>query len=244
MERKNYDGKYLKVRGRWYYYYRHIPTRLRPFFPGKTIRLALKTRSPEIAAMRRDELAEADDQYWAQLRLSLDLEAAGQTMETGIARQHYKIAKARAMAAGFRYRPMDELADPSQIEEVVRRVLAVRDKAVSDNPVDRSIVDAVLGGVEAPATKVSEAMEIYKDKIAVGNLINKSPEQTALWHATKDRSLKYFVDVIGDLPMSEITREHAQSYFAWWNLTNQPLSLQRGNWRYSEGDSEGPGSSG
>ena len=54
MGRKNDDQKYLKIRGGWYYYYRHIPTRLQPFFSGKTIRVALKTRSAEIARMRRD----------------------------------------------------------------------------------------------------------------------------------------------------------------------------------------------
>ena len=222
MASKNDDQKYLKIRGGWYYYYRHIPTRLQPFFSGKTIRVALKTRSAEIARMRRDELADADDQYWAELRLSLDLEAAGQTMETSRARQRYQIATARAMAAGFRYRPMDELAVPSQIEDIVRRVLAVRDNAASDSPHDRSIVDAVLGAVEAPRTTVSEAMEVYKEKIALGDLMNKSPEQKALWHATKDRSLKYFVDTIGDLPMSDITREHAQAYFSWWNAQLSP----------------------
>ena len=222
MTRKNEGQKYLRIRGGWYYYYRHIPTRVQPFYSGKTIRIALKTRSAEIARMRRDELVEADDQYWAQLRLSLDLEAAGQSMETGIARQRYAIATARAMAAGFRYWPMDELADPTHIEEIVRRVLAVRDKAGSDSPADRSIVDAVLGGVEVPKTTVSEAMDIYKDKIAVGDLMNKSPEQKTLWHATKDRSLKYFVEVIGDLPMSDITREHAQAYFTWWNAQLSP----------------------
>ena len=54
VERKSDDQKYLKIRGGWYYYYRHIPTRLQPFFSGKTIHVALKTRSAEIARMRRD----------------------------------------------------------------------------------------------------------------------------------------------------------------------------------------------
>ncbi|CAI8398572.1 MAG: Uncharacterised protein [Hyphomonas sp. TMED17] len=87
------DGdRYLRPRAGWYYYYRHIPRRVQPFYEGQTIRLALGTQSRDIARMRRDELVEADDAYWAQLKLSLDLEKAGQTMDTVHARKRYEIA--------------------------------------------------------------------------------------------------------------------------------------------------------
>ena len=222
MARAENHDRYLKVRGGWYYYYRHIPTRLRPFLSGNTIRVALKTQSAEIARMRRDEFVAADDEYWTQLRLAGDLEAAGQPMQTGLARKRYEIATARALAVGFSYRPLAELADPAHIEDVVRRVLAVRDNPASDGQLNLAVIDAVLGGVEAPRTTISEAMEIYKTRIAVNELLNKSPAQRALWHATKDRSLRYFVDVMGDLPVTEITREHGQDYFAWWNEQLSP----------------------
>ncbi|WP_373003896.1 DUF6538 domain-containing protein [Hyphomonas sp.] len=222
MARAENLDRYLKVRSGWYYYYRHIPTRLRPFLSGNTIRVALKTQSAEIARMRRDEFVAADDEYWTQLRLAVDLEAAGQPMQTGLARKRYEIATARALAVGFAYRPLAELADPAHIEDVVRLVLAVRDNPASDGQLSLAIVDAVLGGVEAPRTTISEAMEIYKTRIAVSELLNKSPAQRTLWHATKDRSLRYFVDVVGDLPVTEITREHGQDYFAWWNEQLSP----------------------
>ncbi len=97
--------------------------------------------------MRRDELVEADDANWFQLKLSLDLEKAGQTMDTAHARKRYEIVKARAMAAGHTYRPVDQLADPSQIEEIVRRLLTVVQHAVSDGSLNEAVVDAVLGEV-------------------------------------------------------------------------------------------------
>lgn len=217
------DGdRYLRQRAGWYYYYRHIPRRVQPFYESQTIRLALSTQSRDIARMRRDELVEADDAYWAQLKLSLDLEKAGQAMDTAHARKRYEIAKARAMAAGYTYRPVEQLADPSQIEDIVRRLLTVEQQTTSDGRLNEAVVNAVLGGVSEPNTTVSEAMDIYKSKIALGELRSKSPAQKKLWHATKDRSLRYFVEVIGDLPIAEITREHAQAYFDWWNQQLSP----------------------
>lgn len=84
----------------------------------------------------------------------------------------------RTRAADFQYMPVDQLADPTQIEDIVRRFMAIE--------------GAVLGGSDEPKTTISKAMTIYKEKIAIGELMNKSPEQKKLWHATKDRSLRYF----------------------------------------------------
>ena len=212
------DGeRYLRKRGDWYYYYRHVPKRVRAFYEGDTIRRALGTKSSEIARMRRDELAEADEEYWAQLGVSLAAEQVGQAMDASHATKRYELAKARAMASGFRYRPVDQLADEARIEEIVKRFLAVEDRAASDGRLNPAVIDAVLGGVEEPRVTVSDAMEIYKTKIAAGELLNKSPQQKKLWHNTKDRSLRYFLDVVGDLVMADITREDAQKYFEWWN---------------------------
>ena len=222
MTRAQNGERYLKNRGGWYYYYRHVPTRLRPFYAGATIRLALGTQSAEVARVRRDELVEADNDYWGQLKLSLDLEAAGEPMDTSHARKRYDVAKARALAAGFKFRSIDTLADPSQLDDIVRRLSHIEKTAASDGSLNPETIDAVLGGVEAPDVTVSEAMNIYQSEIMRSVLRGKSPAQLKLWTATKDRSLKYFVDIMGDLAMNKITREDAQSYFKWWNDQVQP----------------------
>lgn len=94
--------------------------------------------------------------------------------------------------------------------------------AASDGRLNEAVVDTVLCGVTEPTTTVSEATDIHKTKIALGELRSKSPAQKKLWHATKDRSLRYFLKVIGDLPIGEITREHAQAYFDWWDQQLSP----------------------
>jgi len=224
MTRSKDGERYLRQRGGWYYYYRHIPRRVHAFYERDTIRLSLDTQSTEVARMRRDVLVEADDEYWAQLKLSLASEEAGQPMDTNLARKRYELAKARAMAAGFKYRPLEQLADPAHLEEIVRRFLNVEQSAASDGRLNPAVIDAVLGGVEQPKTTVSEAMETYKTKIAVGDLLNKSDGQKKLWHNTKERSLRYFVEVIGDKAMIDITRKDAQKYFEWWNRELAPLN--------------------
>ena len=215
--------KYLKRRNGWFYYYRRVPTALLPFYSGKFIRVALDTKSLEVAKVRRDELAEADDDYWAKLKLSLKLEKLGERMDTKHARSRYEIAKARALAAGFRFRSMDQLADPSQIEDIVKRVLAVDQNQTSDGRLNPVMVDAVLGGIDEPAVSVSEAMKIYQNEIMISNLRGKSPAQLKLWRQTKDRSLNYFVETIGDVPIGEISRDDARAYFKWWNDQVVPL---------------------
>ncbi|MEM8988331.1 MAG: DUF6538 domain-containing protein [Pseudomonadota bacterium] len=217
MTRSPADRKYLKIRNGWYYYYRSVPAALRAMYPGLHIVQTLNTKSEEVAKMRRDGLAAADDAYWADLKLALKLEGLGEPIDTAMAERRYEIAKARALAAGFAYRPAAELADPSMIAEVVHRSLAIGGRAGSDGRVNPVEADALLGIVEEPKVTVSTAMELYKTKIMANTLRTKSPGQKKLWEQTKDRSLRYFIEVIGDIPISEITREIATRYYDWWN---------------------------
>ena len=111
-------------------------------------------------------------------------------MDTSHARKRYDVAKARA------------LADPSQLDDIVRRLSHIEKTAASDGSLNSETIDAVLGGVEVPEVSISEAMNIYQSEIMRSVLRGKSRAQLKLWTATKDRSLKYFVDVMGDLAMN------------------------------------------
>ena len=150
MARSKDDEKYLKKRNGWYYYYRRVPTTLLPFYPSKFIRVALDTKSNEVAKVRRDELLEADEDYWAQLKLSLKLEKLGERMDTTHAQSRYEIAKAKALASGFKFRPMEQLADPTQIEEIVKRVLAVDDSQTSDGRLNRLAIFGMRADQQQP----------------------------------------------------------------------------------------------
>lgn len=217
MSKSDDPDRYLLQRNGWYHYQRSVPLRLRGFYDGPLVRCSLQTQSLERAREQRDALAKADDEYWHSLKEKLRLEAAGHAMDIEPATKRYELAKARALSAGFRYKPLHELADPALIEELVRRSLAVGEQSTADGRVVPEVADAMLGGVEEPKVSVSEAMTIYQTKIAVGELANKSPEQKRLWKATKDRSLTYFVSFKDDMAITDISRQDAQDYFNWWN---------------------------
>lgn len=76
--------------------------------------------------------------------------------------------------------------------------------------------EALLGGVARPKVRVSDALQIYFDEIALDEQMYKSPEQKASWRKVKKLAVTYFIEQCGDLVMEEITREHALAYKAWW----------------------------
>ncbi|MCQ8186447.1 DUF6538 domain-containing protein [Parvularcula maris] len=217
MAKRDDPDRYLIRRNGWWHYRRMVPKRLRTFYERGDLWVSLGTRERDQARERRDALAAADDEHWHVLKEKLRLEAAGHEMTIEDALKRYELAKARALSLGFRYKPAHELADPAMLEELVRRALAAGERSTSKGELLPKVVEAVLGGVAEPQVTVTKAMELYRTKIAVGELRQKSDAQKKLWEQTKERSVRYFVDVVGDLPMNDITREHAQTYFAWWN---------------------------
>ena len=79
MADTSYRDRFLRRRGARWHYYRRVPERFTPVDPRGTIRIALGTDSAEIARLRRDELAAADETFWAAAALSE--EAGGRETE-------------------------------------------------------------------------------------------------------------------------------------------------------------------
>jgi len=98
-----------------------VPTRYVEFDQRSTVRVALGTGSREIARLRRDALAEADEEHWALLASSLP-EASKPDRLTSINRRRYRAACQRAMGRGFAYTPAVELANTALLEELIDRI--------------------------------------------------------------------------------------------------------------------------
>lgn len=218
--------KFLLQRGARWYYQRRVPKQFAHVDPRRFAKVSLKTRSLELARVRRDQLAEADDQYW----MSLALEADGGETTTKTIRQslerRYKAAIARAMAYGFSYTPAEPLAETKSIEELLARIHVLEQHAGASGDPKRSDSEALLGGTPNPAASitVSEAFDLYLTKIAFDDVYNKSEAQRRSWEKTKRTSITYFIDRMGDLPLAEITREKALEYRDWWMERMQPQS--------------------
>lgn len=214
----------LKKRGKTFHYVRRVPKRFSAIDTRGTIRFSLNTQSLEIARLRRDSFEEADNEYWAALAISATDPSANSAQSRKLMALRYASAQNRAMASGFTYRPVEVLAQPENIDETVERLLSL--KLGGDDHVQSQQAEAVLGGVEAPKTTVSEALEIYFNDIAIDDQIGKSAQQKYQWRKVKQLSAAYFINVIGDKPIADITRDDALKYHRWWK--DRMLSPKKG----------------
>jgi len=212
-EMKTLD-QYLKQRkGRWYYV-RRVPLRYAHVDKRGLIKSALKTSSREVARARRDSLAEADDLYWSALASS----QAKSSNASAVSR--YRAAKARAFARGFIYTPVEELSVQNDMTEVIDRIRALESSLNTRQAVPET--DALLGTAPKASIPISEAFDLYCDKISIGDQKGKSPDQRRNWRKVKARAVKNFIQLRGDKPMAEIDRHDGQSFFEWWGAKVDP----------------------
>ena len=155
------------------------------------IKSALKTSSREVARARRDSLAEADDLYWSALASS---RAKGSNAS---AVSRYRAAKARAFARGFIYTPVEELSVQNDMMEVIDRIRALEGSLSTRQAVPET--DALLGTAPKASIPISEAFELYCDKISIGDQKGKSPDQRRNWRKVKARAVKNFIQLRGDI---------------------------------------------
>ncbi|MEO1706721.1 MAG: DUF6538 domain-containing protein, partial [Pseudomonadota bacterium] len=71
MKNTGLGRRYLKERGGWWHYQRRVPSRYGDIDDRGLIQIALRTQSIEVAMMRRDGLAEADEAMWNAKALEL-----------------------------------------------------------------------------------------------------------------------------------------------------------------------------
>ena len=102
--------RFLLKRGRRWYYQRRVPGQFSHLDQRRFAKVSLKTDSLEIARLRRDHLAEADDEYWMALAIELaEDNANGPTVRAAL-EHRYKAAISRAMAYGFSWSAPEKLA--------------------------------------------------------------------------------------------------------------------------------------
>lgn len=203
------DNQYLKLRkGRWHYC-RRVPKRFAHVDPRNTIEIALGTASRDVAVRRRDALAEADEALWETLATTGQAVSATQSAA-------YERARKAALAIGFSYKTIDELA-AGPTPDLIARLEALESRVSIDAPGARPAIDALLGGVDVPKTTVSQALNDY---IAIQGPIEtkgKSANQGKAWAKVKRRAVANFVKICGDRPMVDIARADAVAMSDWWS---------------------------
>jgi len=110
---------------------------------------------------------------------SIESSAVGLAEETARARRtkkaikRYEATKKQAMDLGFVYVPMEQLIAEHETEDILLRLEALERVSRGMLPSQENS-NALLGSVKRPTVTLSQALEIYCNQIAVGELLGKS----------------------------------------------------------------------
>ncbi len=206
------EDRYLVRRGEWWHYVRRVPAEYEHVDRRGMVRQTLKTQSIEAARMKRDVFEQADNQYWSSL-VSGDHDRA---------KARYQAAVLRARALNLSYQPVSQIAADAPLTALLDRVEQLPGKPA------RAEAEAVLGTAPRPAVKLSQALEIYFDEIAIEERRQKSAGQWRKFKNAKRHGIGDFIALEGDLVMSEITRDHALAFHKWYVGRLMPADGSKG----------------
>ena len=174
---------YLEQRGHHWYYKRRAPTRYAEIDPRRYSKAALHTDSLSVARARRDAMADADEAFWEGALLErMGIATPSAVIESAAACRH-RSAQRLAKAMGFTFKPAATLAVEASVEEIANRT-----SAISKGPQLEREATAVLGLTDNPSMRISAALELFFNKLAVSQIRKKSPDQIDKWKLPKKRS--------------------------------------------------------
>jgi integrase len=149
----------------------------------------------------------------AAQRLNSELEAfwrASLVGESVDAKARYDRARKDARRLGFEYITAAEIAQRPLVE-ILERFEAL----AAGKPDNRPAEVAVLGLVKPPALDLDGLFDEF-EALMKPSLIGMSEDQMRKWRNPKKRAIANFVSVIGNKPLSQISRADALDFQRWW----------------------------
>ncbi len=184
-----------------YRYYRRVPTEVAHLDKRVHVKKSLKTKTHKDALDRAETLHRASEDYWRSL-------LEGKNAVGAI--EEYQAAVRAAQSLGFTYRPA---TDASQLDLVeLERRLSVAEQHFDLSP---TIVDAALGTAHQPKPRVSDIWKLYLQHNEAG-LTGMSPNQMRKHKISRERAIRYFMDLIGDRELHSIDRADTIRFRDWW----------------------------
>lgn len=192
----------LVVRGSTFYLRKRVPRRYQPVEPREYLLISLHTDSKVVAEAKAQKVWTDHVEAW---EAALDGEAA---------EAEDRLASAKNLAAkrGFRFMTAPEVAR-LPVDQILERVEAVN-IGKGGHP-RREEAEAFLGGATPPELTLSRALKEFW-KVASLDQIGKSADQLRRWKAPREKAFKNFIDLVGDKPMQEVTRDDLQAFKTWW----------------------------
>lgn len=181
--------------------HRRVPTRYRSVEPRAFVNISLKTDSETEARRKAPGV-------WEGMLAAWEARLAG---DTSGAEAKYEAARDLAQARGFRFLPAARVAE-LPLADLLERMTAVKRK---DGRPDMIEAAAILGGAARPDLTVSRALEVFW-KVAEDKTHGKSEDQVRRWRNPRLKAFKNFVEVVGDLPIAQITADDMLSFREWW----------------------------
>lgn len=187
----------LTWRRNGWYYRRWVPTRYRDVERRREIVLALDTDSRAVAERKSKEIDVELARYWAAL-------SAG---DDGDARRRHQAIADIASAHGFGYRSSEELAS-GEVAELYQRIRYLEARGLKG---DKRAVEAIVAGAAAPPFALSEVLPFYwshtRDRVR-----EKSEEQLRRWRNPREKCMRDFQSVVGDVALEGLERTHLLDY--------------------------------
>ncbi|HWJ71882.1 MAG TPA: DUF6538 domain-containing protein [Kaistia sp.] len=203
----------LKQRGGIWYYSRQVPARFADVDPRGWVAISLETRDLSRAERLKASVERELEAYWVSLK-------RGNSDDD---KERYRGAIDRARLEGFDYRSTDDVAR-SSLEDILARLQRLEElgalRADGVAPAKRSAADmlaveAVLGGVDMPALRLSTALDEFY-KLTRDRVRAKSDDQLRKWKAPRLKAIKNLIALVGDKAIVDIARSDALVLRAWW----------------------------
>ena len=191
----------LILRGSTYHLKKRVPERFSRVETRAEVWISLKTDS----ATDAKEKATA---AWRQMLASWEALLLGRSDD---AAERYKAARDLAQARGFRYVPSDRVAS-LPFDTLLERIEAAMD---AGGKMDRAVAPALLGTVKKPELRLSGALDAYWE-ISADKTKGKSADQIRRWRNPRIKAFKNLIDVVGDLPVAEISTDDLMDFRTWW----------------------------
>lgn len=191
---------YVFRRGEHYYYRRRVPGHVLPYETRTSVKISLGTTDEREAQRKAAIYNDYIEDFWRSL-----IKASGQIDRDAAYRAAVKLAKAH----GFAYKSVAEIAK-APLEEIIERVRVAA--GAIEQP---SVVEAVLGGADAPRLMLGECLEKFWP-LCGDRLANKSDHQIRKWKNPRIAAWIGFVAVVGDKPLRILSRGDILKYRQHW----------------------------
>jgi integrase len=197
---------FLTRRNGTWHFARRVPIEFARVDPRGVVKHSTRVRiGSDRAGRRAARIAERFnvelERYWNRLSKGNSADNA-----TG-----YEEARRKARALGFEYHENEQLLE-QPAEARLERLEALFSGGLAN---DQGARVALLGTAQKPPLKVSEIFQEF-ESISQVEIRDLSPGQLRIWRNTRKRAVEYFLSVVGDLTVNELTIDHAITYSEWW----------------------------